>query len=73
MTETDGKIYCVLGLEESIFSKWLYYSGQSTDSMQSLKINNGIFNRSITKKLTICLEKQKTLNNQSDTEKEKQS
>ena len=73
MTERDGNIYCVLGLEESIFSKWLYYSGQSRDSMQSLKITKGIFNGSITKNFTICIEKQKTLNNQSDTEKEKQS
>ena len=36
MTQTDGKIYHALGLEESILSKWLYYSGQSTDSLQSL-------------------------------------
>ena len=34
MTQTDGKIYHALGLEESILSK--YYSRQSTDSMQSL-------------------------------------
>ena len=73
MTERDGNIYCVLGLEESIFSKWLYYSGQSRDSMQSLKITKGIFNGSITKNFTICIDKQKTLNNHSDTEKEKQS
>ena len=32
----SGKIYHALGLEESIFSKWLYYQRQSTDSMQSL-------------------------------------
>ena len=37
------------------------------------QITNGIFNRSITKKFTICIEKQKTPNNQSNTEKEKQS
>ena len=36
MTQTDGKIYPVLELEESIFSKWLYYPRQSTDSVQSL-------------------------------------
>ena len=34
--DTDGKIYHVLGLEESILWKWLYYSKQSTDSIQSL-------------------------------------
>ena len=35
-TQTDGEIYHILGLEESIWWKWLYYSNQSTDSMQSL-------------------------------------
>ena len=34
--QTDGKIYCVLGSEESILSKWLYSPRQSIDSMQSL-------------------------------------
>ena len=33
--ETDGDIYHDCALEESILSKWLYYSKQSTDSMQS--------------------------------------
>ena len=36
ITQTDGKIYHALGLDESIFSKWLYYPRESTDSMQSL-------------------------------------
>ena len=35
-TQTDGEIYFVHGLEESILSKWLYYPKQSIDSMQSL-------------------------------------
>ena len=34
--DKDGKIYHVLGLEESILSKWLYYPRQYTDLMQSL-------------------------------------
>ena len=34
--DTNGKLYPVLRLEESILSKWLYYPRQSTDSMQSL-------------------------------------
>ena len=34
--DTDGEIYHVHGLEESILSKWLYYPKQSIDSMQSL-------------------------------------
>ena len=36
MTETNGKIYHVLELEESILSKRLCYARQSSDSMQSL-------------------------------------
>ena len=36
MTQTDGEIHHVLGWVESVFSKWLYYSKQSTGSMQSL-------------------------------------
>ena len=34
--QTDGEIYHVLGLEEPILWKWLYYPKQSTDSVQSL-------------------------------------
>ena len=34
MTQTDGEISHVLGLEESALSKWLYYPRQSTDSIQ---------------------------------------
>jgi len=36
MIWTDGEMYHVLELEESIFWKWLFHSKQSTDSMQSL-------------------------------------
>ena len=36
MTQTDGKIYHVLELVESIVSKWLYYPRQCTDLMPSL-------------------------------------
>ena len=36
MTQTNGKIYHVLGLEERIFSKWLYYPRQSTKSVPTL-------------------------------------
>ena len=36
MIPTDGETYHVLGLEESILWKWLYYSKQATDSMKSL-------------------------------------
>ena len=37
----DGDIYYVLGLEDSVLYKWLYYLKQSTDSMQSN--TNGVF------------------------------
>ena len=45
MTQTDGKIYHALGMEESILSKWLYYPKQSIDSMQSLSNYQGHFHR----------------------------
>ena len=45
MTQTDGKIYHAPELEESTLWKWLYYPKQSTDSMRSYQINNGIFHR----------------------------
>ena len=34
--DTDGEIYYVHGLEESIKWKWVYYPKQFTNSMQSL-------------------------------------
>ena len=43
---------------------------QSTDSMQSLSTTNGIFQRTRTNNFTICMEIQKTLNSQSNLEKE---
>ena len=36
ITETDGEIYHVLGLEESVLLKCLYNPKQPTESMQSL-------------------------------------
>ena len=36
MTQKDGEIYHLLGLEESILPKWLCYPRQSTNSVQSL-------------------------------------
>ena len=44
----------VLGLEESIKWKWLYYPKQSTDSMQSLSTDQWHFQKIIIKKL-ICM------------------
>ena len=48
--DTDGKIYHVLGLEESILWKQLYYPKQSTDSNYSYQITNSIIHRTRTKK-----------------------
>ena len=45
MTQTDGEIFYVLGLEESILWKWLHYPKQSIDSIQSYQIINSIFHR----------------------------
>ena len=58
MTQTDGKIYHVLGLEESILWKWLYYQMQSADSMWSYQITDDIFHRTRTKNFTIHIETQ---------------
>ena len=51
------------------------YIAQSNLQIQcnSDQINNGSFPRARTKNFTICMEKQKTLNNQSNLEKEKQN
>ena len=72
MTWTDGEIYHVLGLEESILSEWLYYSKQPTDSIQSLsKLPKGIFHRTRTKTFTICMEIQMTWNSKAILRKKK--
>ena len=52
-TQMDGKIYHNLGFKESILSKWLYYSKQSTDSVQSLSNYLGHFHRIKVKYFTI--------------------
>ena len=49
MTPTDGKTYLVLGLEESILSKWLYDPRQSIDSMKSLSNYQGYFLQTLNK------------------------
>ena len=58
MTQTDGEICHILGLDESIV-KMMILPKYSTDSMQS----NGIFHRTRIKNFTICTETQKTSNN----------
>ena len=67
------KMYCVW-LEESIFSKWVYYRRQSTDSMQFLSSHQRyFFYRTRSKKFLISLKTQKTANKQCNLEMEKQS
>ena len=73
MTQRDWKIYHILELEESILSKWLYYPRQSTDSMQSLSNYQWHFSYNWNKNFKIRMETQKTLNIQSNLEKEKWS
>ena len=48
--QTYENIYHVLGLEESILSKWLYYARQSTDSLQSLSSYQRHFSQNWNKK-----------------------
>ena len=50
MTQTYGQINHVLGLEETILWKWLYYPKQSTDSMQSLSNHQWYFPQNWNKK-----------------------
>ena len=72
MTQTDGEIHHVLGLNESILWKWLYNPKRSRESVQNpCQVTNGIFHRIRTKNFTICLLTQKTLNSQSNLEKER--
>ena len=74
MIQTDGEICYVLVLEESILWKWLYYPKQSTDSIQPLSNYQWhFFYRTGTKNLKICMETQKTLNNQSSLEGKKRN
>ena len=63
--------YCVLGLEKSILSKWLYYTRQSNDSVQFLSHYQCHFSQNRAKIFQICIETQKTSNSQSSLEKEK--
>ena len=44
-TQTDGEIYRVHGLQESVLSQWLHYPKQSIDSMQSLSSSQWHFSQ----------------------------
>ena len=69
MTQTDGEVYHVLWLEESIL--WKCKSTQSNLHIQCnpYQIINGIFHRTRTENFTVCMETQKSLNSQSNLEK----
>ena len=45
MTQTDGEIYHVLGLEESTLSKWLCYQSNLQIQCNPYQITNNIFQR----------------------------
>ena len=66
-------MYHVPRLEELILWKWLYYLGQTTDSMQSLSNYQWHFSQDYYKNFTIHMETQKTPSSQSILEKEEWS
>ena len=76
MTQMDGEIYHIHGLEELIKWKLVYYLKQSIDSVQSLSSYQffgeleQIFHRTRTNNFKICMEIQKPSNSQSNLEKE---
>ena len=63
ITQTDRKIYHVLGLEESILLKMtITTQGNLWIQCNSYQNTNGIFHRSRTNNFNTCMETQKTLN-----------
>ena len=69
MTQTDGKMYSVLGREESVLSKLLYYPRQSAYSVQSLSNYQWHLHRARREIFLICMGIQKIPNFQSNLEK----
>ena len=59
MTQTDRGTCPVLGLEESILSKWLYSPRQSADSMHCQSNCQWRFSQNWNKKMKVCMETQK--------------
>ena len=66
--QTNGKIFCAQGLDELVFFKCPHYPKQSIDAIP-IKIPMVIF-RQIGQNPKLCTESQKTLNSQSNLEKE---
>ena len=73
MTQTDGKTYHALGLEESVLSKCYTTRGNQQFQCNPYQITKDVFHRTKTKHFKVCLEAQKTQNSQSYPEKEKWS
>ena len=73
MIQIDGEIYHDLGLEEQHCEN--DYTTQSNLQIQCnpYQTTNGSFHRTRTKNFTICMETEKTPNNQSNLEKVKWS
>jgi len=70
MTQIDREIYYVPGSGESIYWKWVYYSKQSIDTVQSLSVSNNIFFTELEQIISQFVWKyKKTLNSQSNLEK----
>ena len=63
--DTDGKIYHVLGLENSNCQNKYTTQGNLQIQCNAYQITNGIFHRTRTKNLKICVETQKTPKSQS--------
>ena len=73
MIQADGETYMFLDWKNQHCEN--EYTMQSTLQIQCnpSQTTNGIFHRTRTKNFTICMETQKTLNNQSKLEKENRS
>ena len=65
--------YLALGLEESLFPMTVLTQGSLESQCSAYQITNGIYHRTRTKQLKVCLETEKTRNSQSHPEKEKWS